>query len=237
MTLKTSDIKGVVLDIDGTMCSLTKGVGEIYAELLQAQGLAGNAAKLSQAAREEWRNFEDYYLNSAHANETTHQREREVWLAFVRAVFARAGLSYADRSDIVTSIYDAFASSKYRCVEPGLIEFLEKARLAGLSVIAASNNDNRSKITLRELGVEQYLAGVFVAGDLGWKKPSPHFFKAIESRLNWNRSQILHIGNNYRLDVEAALKSGWSAVLYDTKGVGQQPCVQSFQVLVRMFGW
>lgn len=237
MTLKTSDIKAVVLDIDGTMCSLTKGVGEIYAELLQAQGLSCDPVGLSQAAREEWRSFEDYYLNTAHAHQTTHNREREVWLDFVRAVFARVGLPYADRSDIVTSIYDAFASSNFRCVEPGLEEFLRKARDAGLSVIAASNNDNRSKITLRELGLEEHLAGIFVAGDLGWKKPSPHFFMAIQSHLKRDAAQILHIGNNYRLDVEAALKCGWSAMLYDAKGVGQQPSVQSFQAVARMFGW
>jgi putative hydrolase of the HAD superfamily len=236
VVLQTSDIKAVVLDIDGTLCSLTKGVGEIYAEVLQARGLPSDPATLSTAARDEWRSFQDSYLNTAHHHQTTHHREREVWLDFVRGVFTRAGLPYGASSEVVTSIYDAFASGNFRCVERGVIEFLEKAHAAGLSLVAASNNDDRSKITLRELGIAEHLNGIFVAGDLGWKKPSPHFFKAVESHLNMGAGQLLHIGNNYRLDVEAARRCGWSAVLYDPKGGGQQPSVRSFHELVQLLG-
>ena len=231
MVLKTSDIKAVVLDIDGTMCSLTKGVGEIYAELLQARGLPSDPIVLSTAARDEWRSFQGYYLNAAQQHQTTHDREREVWLDFVRGVFARAGLPYGDRSDIVISMYDAFASSNFRRLEPGVMEFIEKAHAKGLSVVAASNNDDRSKVTLRELGITKHLTGVYVAGDLGWKNPSPYFFTTLEGHLKRSAEQILHIGNNVQLDVEAALRCGWSAVLYDPKGVGQQHSVKSFHEL------
>lgn len=236
MVFQTSDIKAVVLDIDGTLCSLTKGVGEIYAELLQARGLPSDPATLSTAAREEWGRFQDYYLNTEHHHQTTHHREREVWLDFVRRVLARAGLPYGASLEVVTSIYDAFASGNFRCVEGGVVEFLENAHGAGLSLVAASNNDERSKITLRELGIAQHLNGVYVAGDVGWKKPSPHFFKAVESHLKMDAGQILHIGNNYRLDVEAAHRCGWSAILYNPKGGGQQPSVRSFHELVQLFG-
>jgi len=236
MEIKTSDVQAIVLDIDGTMCSLTKGVGEIYAELLHAQGLPGDATVLSKAARDEWGLFQDYYLNTSDHHQTTHHREREVWLEFVRRVFARAGLPYGNRTQVVRSIYDAFASSNFRGLEPGIVEFVQKARSAGLRVLAASNNDERSKVTLQELGITEYLSGVFVAGDLGWKKPSPNYFVALESRLHMNAGHILHVGNNFPLDVEAAVRCGWSAILYDPTGMGTRPSVKSHEELGRILG-
>lgn len=223
-----SDIRAVVLDVDGTLCSLTKGVGEIYAELLGEEGFAVDAIALSRAARTEWGSFQDLYLNTQNQNQTTHDREREAWCEFVRRVLVAAELSQAAQPKVIRSIYDAFASKRYRSIEPGAIDFLTKARARGLLVVAATNNDERSKVTLRELGVSELLSGVFVAGDLLWKKPSPNFFKALEAQLQCEPSSLVHVGNNYALDVEPARQRGWGTVLFGSSAHDETPSVRDF---------
>jgi putative hydrolase of the HAD superfamily len=209
-----SDTKAVVLDIDGTLCSLTRGIGEIYADLLGGSGLALDPVALSHCAVAEWREFQPTYLNVAQNYQTNPERERWVWHEYVRGVLTRAGLATANQPKVVERIYEAFSTKDHRAVTPGAIEFLSKARMRGLRVIAATNNDDRSKRVLLELGVAEYLEGIFCAGELGWKKPSVEFFRALEGRLGLKSFAILHVGNDPTLDIEPARRAGWSTILF-----------------------
>jgi HAD superfamily hydrolase (TIGR01509 family) len=226
-----SDITAIVLDIDGTLCSLTHGVGTIYHKLLRAQGLQSDRNALEAAVRHVWGAFQDTYLNVAEEYRTTHQREREVWLEFVQRVCDAANLPYGGDSSVVATIYSAFASRIYRRIEPGAREFLRQASERGLILVAASNNDSRSRMTLHELGLDQYFAHVLVAGDLGWKKPSPHFYTSLAERIGVEPHKILHVGNDRALDVEAARRCGFAAVLYAPQGGAFFPRVGSFAEL------
>ena len=232
----TSDVEAVVLDIDGTLCSLTDGVGAIYHELLRAQGLQSDPANLGLAARRVWKSFRDTYLNTSEQYRTTHVREREVWLEFIRRVCGEANLTYGSSPQIVESIYNAFASRAYRKIEPGAIEFLQRAQERGFLLVAASNNDERSKVTLKELCLEPFFSHVFVAGDLGWKKPSPHFYEALATRVGLRPENILHVGNDRELDVEGAIRAGFAAMLYAPQGGGNSPQVSSFVELGALIG-
>lgn len=232
-----SGIKAIVFDIDGTLCSLSKEVGAVYAEVLARHNLIMDPEVLNQAARAEWQYFQELYLNTANHYHTSHEREKNVWLEFVRRVLVRAKFAVEDQADLMHAIYNAFASAAYRSVEPGAIEFLQKAKGRGLHSVAASNNDQRSKVALQELGLAEHLEGVFVAGDLTWKKPSPFFFETLAQRLKLKPEHILHVGNNLELDVEAAQRCGWSAILYDPRGRGgEQLSVRSFAELAGLLG-
>jgi FMN phosphatase YigB (HAD superfamily) len=234
--VKNSEIRAVVLDIDGTLCSLTQGVGTIYNDLLRERGLVSDSATLEAAVRQVWPGFQDTYLNTQDNYRTTHAREREVWLEFVRRVCAAAQIPYGTDQGVVEFIYDAFASRAYRRVEPGAIDFLRRAHARGLTLAAASNNDSRSKVMARELGLDAYLSRVLVAGDLGWKKPSPNFYDALSAHIAVPPANILHVGNDRALDVEAAMRRGFSAVLYAPKDGAPSPSVASFSELGDMLG-
>lgn len=232
-----SDPKAVVLDIDGTLCSLTRGVGEIYAELLAGQGFDGDAAVLSECAVAEWRGFQPTYLNVDQGYQTDPERERWVWHEYVRGVLTRAGLTSANRPDMVEYIYNAFSTKAHRVVIPGAMEFLRKARRGGLLVVAATNNDDRSTRMLGELGVAEHLDGIFSAGELGWKKPSIEFFKALEGRVRHEPSALVHVGNDAILDIEPARRAGWSAVHFGRRGDGQEgACAADFPALEKILG-
>lgn len=213
---------------------MTKGVGEIYAELLSTRGYQINLSKLNDSVSTEWRNLQPLYLNEAQSYQTTPEREREVWVEYVRRVLARAEVSYQAHDDVVDYIYNSFATKRYRTVAPGALHFIVKARERGIAVVAATNNDERSKSALRELGVLKTLDGIFTAGDLGWKKPSPRFFESLENKLGVAPSALVHVGNSNLLDIAPAERAGWRAIFFGSRNDDGQSSVQSFEELKRL---
>jgi len=228
--------KGVVLDIDGTICSLSRGIGELYSEALRSVGVNNDVSALERAARKVWPEFESEYLNSKEEHRTTDERERSVWLSYAQRVLGEAGISEAEDAAVVQTIYDSFAFGSTRRLEDGVVDFLNRARSDGVRVFAATNNDERSRKVLSDLGVSGLLDEIFTAGQLGWKKPSHRFFEEIAARVGLEPGDLAHVGNNPLLDVEAAKRSGWRAILYTPKSISGVPQAKSFRELLNLLG-
>ena len=52
---------------------------------------------------------------------------------------------------------------------------------------------------------------VFASSELGWRKPSAEFFRAVERRLGRKPHELLLVGDDPELDVAAARRAGWHA--------------------------
>lgn len=229
-------IKAIVLDVDGTLISLSKGVGECYAELLAEFGHSVDGQRLNDITRALWRDFEPEYLNTANEYRTNAVREREVWEAFVRRVLTAADSPCASDPEIVTRIYEAFATERFRVVESGVRSFLDAARKKGVKLFAATNNDSRSKAVLSKLNLAPLFNGIFVAGDLMWKKPSPRYFAALSEETGFLVNSMIHIGNDPQLDLRIPIDCGWRAILYDPKGRHKEPRFGHFDELLDVLG-
>jgi FMN phosphatase YigB (HAD superfamily) len=226
-------LQGIVLDIDGTIVSLSKGVGEIYCELLGERGIVTDPTRLQEIVRRVWNAFQPEYLNTKEYNRTTHERERETWLSFVREVLSQAELPCAHDTQFVEWIYDTFSTNRFRRLEPGIESFLRASQRMGFRVYAATNNDVRSKAVLEAVGVKDLLSGIFVAGDVGWKKPSRNYYHILREQIDAPADALLHIGNDENLDVRVPLECGWRAALYDPKNKGAEPRFSRFDELYR----
>lgn len=233
---ESPSVTAVVFDIDGTLCSFGTPLGEAYAGVLGRHGIETPPHLLNQSVKRVWAGFQDRYLNSSEHYRTSEQREREVWLEFATKVLEDAGVVSAHLKNVVEDIYGSFSSPQGRVLEPGVVECLKELRAMGITVVAATNNDARTKAVIDALGIGAHLDGVFVAAELSWKKPSPRYFQAIEARIGTSASAILHVGNHLDLDIVPAQKSGWSAVLYDPKGNGPAPRIGSLSDLVGYIG-
>ena len=227
-------VRGVILDVDGTLLTLKRPISETYASVLQTYDIPCALEPLHVAIKHVWGEFQDDYLNAAHQHATDHHREEQVWKEFVRRVLVRAqvSLEQARVAAVVNSIYDAFSRADTRSIASGASSFLLSMNEKRIPVIAATNNDRRTIKVLDELGLSGSLAGIFVSGELGWKKPSPFFFEALERTLAIPRSQLLHVGNDPVLDVEAAHRIGMQALLYGVpQALSHIESVQSFDQL------
>ncbi len=58
----------------------------------------------------------------------------------------------------------------------------------------------------------------FVSSQLGWRKPSPSFFKAIEQHLDLPPQALLLVGDDHGNDYLSARSAGWQALLVGEPG-------------------
>lgn len=225
-------VQGVVFDVDGTLVVLRASIGELYAEALQELGVSVDGHELERAAVTTWGSFEAEYLNVAEFYATQPSRETLVWCEFVRRVLRQVDAGLSTRWDLIAGVYSFFAQGRSRRVVEGAVEACRDLAASGLVVIAATNNDQRTPSVLADLGFSPHISRVFTAGELGWKKPSPKFFRQISSRVGLPASALVHVGNSPAHDVDAAREAGFQAVLYDPQGRGEEPRVGSLTELV-----
>jgi REG-2-like HAD superfamily hydrolase len=227
-------IRGVILDVDGTLLELRRPVSETYLSILTNHGASISNADLSAAVKAAWRECNDYYLNTAERHRTDHYREEMVWKDFIRAVLSRSNLVLESQAAAraIEEIYRAFSRAESRMLAVGAENFLSSMNKLNIPVAAATNNDQRTLHVLQELGLTQHFVGIYTCGDLGWKKPSPHFFEELARRISIPASELLHIGNNWELDVQAARVVGMQALLFGpSQGTSTVDCVSSFENL------
>src|SRR5690606_35841655 len=67
----------------------------------------------------------------------------------------------------------------------------------------------------------------FVSSEIGWKKPSPHFFEAIVKDLEVPSSSILMVGDTLADDIEPARAAGLQAVHLNRSGEAAADSIRS----------
>ena len=67
----------------------------------------------------------------------------------------------------------------------------------------------------RQLGLEPYLDFVVTSEEVGSDKPEPPIFQAALERAGVNASEAVHVGDQYKIDVEGARGVGISPILID----------------------
>jgi FMN phosphatase YigB (HAD superfamily) len=227
-------IRGIILDVDGTLVRLARPIGETYCSILNSYGISSSIDTVTAAVRVVWKEFEDCYLNTAGKHITDHYREETIWIDFIKAVLARAQVRFEPTvaSIVIDDIYQAFSRAESRQISPGVERFLTLMNEHDIPVVAATNNDRRTVQVLAELGLSGHLSGIYVCGELGWKKPSPRFFGELEKVLDIPAAELLHVGNDWVLDVEAARASGMQALYFgEAQRVHKADRVGSFDEL------
>ena len=94
---------------------------------------------------------------------------------------------------------------------------LRRARRSGLKLhLATVQEHERAAYLWRRLRLQEQFDVMHYAADLGWAKPHPEFFAAIERRSGFAPNEIFFIDD--RIDnVAAARRSHWNAALWTGK--------------------
>ncbi len=71
--------------------------------------------------------------------------------------------------------------------------------------------------SLKRVGLDQYLSGIFCSRSLGAEKPDRHFFSGIVNQLSVKPSEIVMIGDSLEKDVLGAQRCGISAIWYNPR--------------------
>ncbi|MEO2040222.1 MAG: HAD-IA family hydrolase [Pirellulales bacterium] len=201
-------VETVVFDVVGTLLEPAPSVSVAYKNSAEKFGCTVPVGEISQRFSIAWERQESLDAQNQPAFNTSRRREYERWQQIVCDVFEDSPA--ADK--IFDDLWLHFGKpSSWQPIEQGC-RLLETVREFGVDVAVASNFDERLLALAKHveplIGIEK----IFASSELGWRKPAPQFFQAVESRLQKEPDQLLLVGDDPRLDVAAANAAGWKSM-------------------------
>jgi putative hydrolase of the HAD superfamily len=205
-------IKAISFDAVGTLCRLTKTVGDHYAYVGREVGLDLDAENLERAFHTAWKQMPQ----RAAIDGPRENDDKGWWCELVDLVLEQVApaLSELDRDNFFEIAYEHFAEAGVWELYPEVPGVLRELRsLFQLAVI--SNFDGRLRLILQHLGISKFFAHIFVSSEIGADKPDPQIFRRGLKFIDLKPNEVLHVGDDSQRDWEAASAAGLSIFRLD----------------------
>lgn len=200
-------LRAVVFDVVGTLVEPDPPVAIAYRLAGLRHGLDLDVATIRLRFADAWRRQEACDAAGSPPFATSRAREADRWRRIVADVFEHA----AQTDAIFGELWEHFGrGDAWRPTSWGP-RIVAEAREAGMEVALASNFDERLWRVAETVEPLRGFRHVFASSDLGWRKPAPEFFRAVERRLGLAPRDLLLVGDDPKLDLEAAVSAGWRA--------------------------
>ncbi|TDM05788.1 MAG: HAD family hydrolase [Ideonella sp. MAG2] len=215
MDAVSAGIKALTLDLDDTLWPVWPTIERAEAQLhqwLQAHA-PRTAARFDVAALRQVRNA----VALAHpemAHDFSWQRQTSIALALREA---------GDDEALAAAAFEVFFAERQRVdLYPDALAALQA--LSSRWPLFALTNGNAD---LERMGLAHYFVGGLSAKAFGQGKPAPVFFHAACDHLRLAPYQVLHVGDDWALDIEGACGAGLAAAWicrpgHPTKPAGAQ---------------
>jgi putative hydrolase of the HAD superfamily len=202
----SNSIEAVTFDVGGTLIQPWPSVGHVYAEVAARYGMTDLSAEmLNERFKAAWRVSSSF----GHA--------REDWKALVDEVF-RGATREVVAPKMFDELYERFSEPVAWRVFDDVLPALEKLTLLGVRRAIISNWDERLRILLKRLHLDQYFETFTISCEAGLVKPSPRLFEIAAQSLGLVPGSILHVGDSIELDLEPAKLAGFQALIVDRSG-------------------
>ncbi len=210
MAEAVAKIRAVTLDAAGTLLHVYPSVGEIYAREAQRYGVMVSADVLNAAFRSAWRDQRPY-TDGKTPFHTSEEVERAWWRGLVERVFSEAcGLeAFADRFDpFFESLYLRFEKPEVWRLYEDVIPTLDALNNRNIPIAIVSNWDSRLPRLLKGIGIADRFQFILTSAEGGVSKPSPKIFHQALTRLGAPAHEVIHVGDSFEDDVQAAQNAG-----------------------------
>jgi FMN phosphatase YigB (HAD superfamily) len=217
-------IKAILFDFDGTLRHNLPSGGEVFTDYVISQGLCITDEDRRRAAV--WEHY--YFANSPEiqADQKKFNGEAEgFWFNFDQRRLAALGCSPHIIPELSPKVSEhmrnhykpaVWVPEEAHTVLPGL-------RQSGYILGVVSNRDNPYQEEIDGLGMGGYFHFSMAGGEVNSWKPDPGIFNAALERAGSTAEETLYIGDNYFADVVGACHAGLQPVLYDPKGLFDDP--------------
>jgi len=148
-------------------------------------------------------------------------------------IYVNASLGKLTAQDFWYSVgLDPALEDEYLCrhkLSHGLVDFLQTASSCGIEVWRLSNDlAEWSQKLRRNFGLNGYLAGAVISGEVGLRKPDPAIYHVLLEKSGYKAAETLFVDDNVRnLDAAAALNfrrcSSTPCTALSTAGIRQFP--------------
>lgn len=180
----------------GRHCGSRRGADEVAARFRAALAAGEHARRTHEA----W--------------QTSEAAERQLWRAIVDHVFD----DVADREPLFAALWEHFARPQHWALYDDVAGAWQALAGAGLQVALASNFDSRLHAVCEGLPPLDRCARRYVSSEVGFRKPGPAFFRAVERSLELEPRQILLVGDDWENDVLGGSRAGWRVAWLDRGG-------------------
>lgn len=189
----------ILFDAVGTLIYPQPSVRDVYAHYGQNHGATLTAAQIQARFAPAFEKQEVTTSNEA--------LERARWQAIVADVFREL----PETSALFESLWNHFAQSSHWALYPDVVETWTTLTQRGYTLGIASNFDVRLVSVCQGLPPLDHCQHLFYSSELGFPKPHPRFFAAIQERLAAEPGELLLVGDDPLRDYAGALAAGWQA--------------------------
>ena len=227
-----SKYKAVFFDVGGTLLRVEPSVGEVYATYARPFGFQGSAEELNQLFQKEWAKLGGIESLGKKSGE---QAEMNFWKSLVFNVFQHSG-GLENFEHYFEIIYEAFERKDHWHIFDDVIssDLLRKLKQSGVTLGVVSNWDSRLHTILKSTGLADYFDFILASAEVGSAKPDKKIFIEAIRRSRADSTEICHIGDDFRADIQGAHSVGIEAILIDRnkKQKNDFTTVSSFQELL-----
>ena len=201
-------LRGVLLDLDGTLVNHRGAVGAALRAWLPTLGVPVTADVLAL-----WDEVQERHLVAWRERRVTFGEQRRRRL---REFLPAVGIGYAEqRLDEIFEGYLRAYEAAWRAF-PDVDGALTALTAAGLTLAVLTNGTvEQQSAKLARCGLAGRVGPLFTAEDLGVAKPDPSAFRLCCDRLGLAPDAVLSVGDRHDLDVLPARAAGLRAVHLD----------------------
>jgi putative hydrolase of the HAD superfamily len=206
-------LRGVLLDLDGTLVDQDGAVAAALRSWLPAIGIESTSATLDL-----WEQVQERHLVAWRERRISFAEQRRRRL---RDFLPVVGISYVDSElDTVFEGYLRAYEASWRPFDD-VDDALGRIAAAGLAVAVLTNGTiEQQHDKIARVGLAGRVGPIYTVEDLGVAKPDPAAFRTACERWGLAPAAVLSVGDRHDLDVLPARAAGLRAVHLDRLGTG-----------------
>lgn len=118
---------------------------------------------------------------------------------------------------------------------PDAAPTLQMLRSSGITIgVVTNGNHEQQAKKINRIGIEPLLDQFFTSEQMGHAKPTSSAFILPCEEMALSPSQVLYVGDNFRVDIEGARAAGLQALHLDRKSADQPNTLRSLADLIPM---
>jgi putative hydrolase of the HAD superfamily len=210
-------VRAVFFDAVGTLLFPDPPAAEIYARVAARHGLAISVDEVRARFLHAYR--EEEQIDRATGWVTSEEREVRRW----RRIVGDSLAGVRDPETCFHELFHHFGRPDAWRLDPQTASVLDQLQVRGLRIGIGSNYDARVLSVVDGIpSLAPFHDRVVISARVGFRKPSPEFFREVIRVAECEPGEILFVGDDVENDFEGARRAGLKAVLLAPRAENQK---------------
>uniref|UniRef100_A0A1B6LGF6 Haloacid dehalogenase-like hydrolase domain-containing protein 3 n=1 Tax=Graphocephala atropunctata TaxID=36148 RepID=A0A1B6LGF6_9HEMI len=208
-------LKLITFDVTGTLLALRESVGLQYAKVGLHHGINAPPDELSKQFYSVFKKLLIQHPNFGESDIGWQEWWRQLVFHTFQDSLPSKNLDKSPALDRISlDLIEAYKTTECWKLAEGTTSLLDKLSNTSLRLGVISNYDPRLEDILKGLNIHKYFNFVLTSYSAKCQKPDPAIFKIVEDmNKDLMQNEIMHIGDNPKLDFMGAKGAGWNSLL------------------------